>query len=111
MDRLNILWTSSDKDTVINMMAMYAVNAKKKGWWDHVNIIIWGGATRLLAEDIEIRELVVEMMEEGLSIEACRACADKYDVSETMEEMGIDVKYMGVPLTDYIKGSDKLITI
>jgi hypothetical protein len=51
------------------------------------------------------------MIEKGLSIEACRACADKYDVSETMEEMGIDVKYMGGPLTEYIKGSDKLITI
>jgi hypothetical protein len=51
------------------------------------------------------------MIEKGITIEACKACADKYKASETMKELGVDVKYMGVPLTKYIKSDDNLITI
>jgi hypothetical protein len=111
MAKLNILWTSADKDTVTNMLSMYAGNSLKKGWWDEVNIIIWGGSAKLVGEDSEIQKLVVEWIEKGIKIEACKACADKYKISDTMKELGVDVKYMGLPLTDYIKGDDYLITI
>ncbi|SHJ50073.1 dTDP-4-dehydrorhamnose reductase [Dethiosulfatibacter aminovorans DSM 17477] len=91
MERLNILWTTSDKDTAVNMLAMYAVNAKKKEWWDEINIIIWGGSAKLVAEDTEVRELVAGMIKREISIEACKACADRYNVSDIMKEMGVDV--------------------
>ena len=111
MEKLNILWTSADKDTVTNMLAMYAGNSLKKGWWDEVNIIIWGGSAKLVGEDEGMQRLVGELIEKGITIEACKACADKYGVSDTMKELGVDVKYMGQPLTEYIKGDDHLITI
>lgn len=79
MAKLNILWTTSDKDTVSSMLSMYAGNALKNGWWDEINIVIWGGSSKLVGEDPKIQKLVV--------------------------------RYMGVPLTKYIKGDDKLITI
>ena len=33
MERLNILWTSSDKDTFMHMISMYSLNSIKSGWW------------------------------------------------------------------------------
>jgi hypothetical protein len=41
-------------------------------------------------------------------LEACKACADLYHVSPKLKELGIDVKYMGQILTDYLK-SDKVV--
>jgi hypothetical protein len=43
------------------------------------------------------------MKEAGVVLEACKACADQYGVSPALEQMGIEVKYMGVPLSDYLK--------
>ena len=39
-DKLTILWTTDNKDTVFNMLAMYALNSKNRGWWKHINIIL-----------------------------------------------------------------------
>jgi hypothetical protein len=39
-NKLNILWTTDNRDTVFNMLSMYAINSVNKGWWEHVNIIL-----------------------------------------------------------------------
>ncbi len=111
MDRLNILWTTSDKETVTNMMSMYGVNALKNGWWDEINIIIWGESTKFVSENPEIQKELIKMIEGGITFEACKACADKLNASEILSGLGVDVKYMGKPLTQYIKSGDKILTI
>ncbi len=110
MERLNILWTSSDKETFKNMISMYSVNSLKRGDWDEVNIVIWGGSTKLTSEDPEVQKEVQKILSSGVTIEACKACADKYKAAGTLKELGIDVKYM-TKMTSYIKGDNKLITI
>lgn len=110
MEKLNILWTSSDKDTFKNMIAMYSLNSMKSGWWDAVNIIIWGGSTRLSGEDKEVQMELQKLLKNGITIEACKACADKMKVSKSLKDLGIEVKYMS-KLTGIIKRNEKLITI
>ncbi len=110
MERLNILWTSSDKETFKNMISMYSINSLKRGDWNEVNIIIWGGSTKLAGEDPEVQKEIQKMLSGGVTIEACKACADKYKLSPTLKGLGVDVKYM-TKMTGYIKGDDKLITI
>ena len=110
MERLNILWTSNDKETLKNMISMYSINSLKSGWWDEVNLIIWGGSTKLAGEDTEVQKEIVKMLDKGVSIEACKACADKYKSSQILEKLGVSVKYM-TKMTNYIKSDDKLITI
>ena len=39
----------------------------------------------------------------GVELLACKECADSYGVSEKFEELGIEVKYMGQPLTSMLK--------
>jgi len=51
MQKLNILWTTNNKDTFFNMVSMYSINAKENGWWDNVNVIIWGASANLAGQD------------------------------------------------------------
>ena len=51
-----------------------------------------------------------KMFEVGIQVEACKACSDMYGVSESLSDLGVDVKYMGIPLTEYIKKDLKVIT-
>lgn len=110
MEKLHILWTSNDKDTFKNMISMYSINSIKSGWWDAVNIIIWGGSSKLAGEDEEVQKELQKMIASEVTIEACKACADKYKASQTLTDLGVEVKYMS-KLTGYIKGNDKMITI
>ena len=111
METLNILWATDNKDTVLNMLTMYAKNSKKKAWWDEVNVIIWGASASLVARDTQVQAEIKAMIEAGVKLEACKACADNFGVSEKLEQLGIVVRYMGQPLTDYLKSGEKIITI
>jgi len=109
-DTLVVVWSSADREVARNMVFMYTYNAKKKGWWEHVIIIIWGPSAKLLAEDTHLQGYLEKMKDVGITLEACKACSDDYGVSDDLEKMGVDVKYMGVPLTDYLKQGLHVIT-
>lgn len=111
MDKLNILWTTPDKEVVLNMLAMYAFNSIKMGWWNKVNIIIWGPSAKLVANDTQIQTEIAELRHAGITIEACKDCAQNYKAEEKLEKLGIKVHYMGAELTKYIKSGQKIISI
>ena len=111
MEKLNILWTTDNKDTILNMLSMYATNSVKNNWWDEVNVIIWGASAKLVGTDTQVQTEVMEMITRGVKIEACKACSDDFGVSEKLIQLGVNVRYMGKPLTDYLKADEKLITI
>jgi hypothetical protein len=92
------------------MVFMYTFNAKQRGWWKNITFIIWGPSAKLASENKEIGETLVKMKEIGIEIQACKACADEYGCSPDLENMGIEVKYMGTVLTNYIKEGKKVIT-
>ncbi len=110
-DKLVILWTSSDRETALKMVFMYAFNSKLRGWWDNVSLIVWGPSSKLLAEDTELQQYIKKMKEYGVELEACKACSDSYNVSDELAALGIDVKYMGEPLTQLLKEGCRVITI
>ena len=102
-ETLVVIWSSADKEVAENMVFMYTLNAKLRDWWSEVRFIVWGPSSRLLAGDKELQERLARMKEAGVVLEACKACSDRYGVSGRLEELGVDVRYMGVPLTEYIK--------
>ena len=111
MDKLNILWTTDNKHTVLNMLVMYATNSRINGWWQEVNVIIWGASAKLVGTDNQIQTEVLEMLNHGISIEACKACTDNLGVTDKLTELGVNVRYMGEALTGYIKSGEKILTI
>jgi len=108
---LNVLWTTDNLITIEKMVFMYTHNAKLLGWWDDVTLIIWGASAKLVGENEEVQDKIREMVESGVKVDACKACADALGVSEKMESLGVVVKYYGEPLTEILKASGKLITI
>lgn len=110
-NKLAVLWTSGDPDVAEKMAFMYTLNAKKQGWFDEVVLIVWGPSAKLLSENKMLQDYVKKMQEAGVKIEACIACARMYGVDDDLKEMGIDVKGMGVPLSNYLKEGWKTLTL
>jgi len=108
--KLCVVWTSADRDAAIKMVYMYTLNAKKQGWFDRVQFVIWGPSSKLLAEDGELQEYLAKMKDEGVELTACIACADMYGVTEKLRGLGVDVKGMGRPLTEMLKSGWKTVT-
>ena len=108
--KLVVVWSSGDREVALKMVFMYTFNAKKHGWWEDITFIVWGPSEKLLAEDKELQNYLKKMFDVGIQVEACKACSDMYGVSESLADLGVDVRYMGVPLTEYIKEDLKIIT-
>ena len=107
-DSLVVLWASGDPEVALKMVFMYTLNCKLQGWWNEVTLIVWGPSAKILSENIQLQKSIQRMKEAGVILEACKACADLYHVTPKLKELGINVKYMGQPLTDYLK-SDKVV--
>jgi hypothetical protein len=110
-EKLVVLWTSGDPEVATKMVFMYAGNAPRFGWWEDITLIVWGPSAKLLAESEELQGALRAMERSGIKLEACKACSDQYDVSDKLIECGIDVKYMGEALTQYIKEGRHVLTI
>ncbi len=110
MSKLAVLWTTDNREVALKTAFVYVYNAKRLGWWDTINFIIWGPSAKLLAEDKELQDYLKKMKDEGVILLACRQCADSYGVSEKLDSLGVEVKYMGEPFTDYIKMDWKVLT-
>lgn len=109
-NRLAVLWTSGDPEVAHRVCFMYTDNAKRQKWFDEVTLIVWGPSARLLAGDKDLQAKIKGMLDDGVKIQACQACSDSYGVTEQLRKMGIDVKYMGKPLTDYIQQGWHILT-
>jgi hypothetical protein len=110
-DKLAVLWTSGDPEVAHRMAFMYTKNAKTQKWFDRVRLIVWGPSARLLAGDKDLQAKVHEMMEAGVHVQACVVCARSYGVARRLDEMGIEVKGMGAPLSDMIKSDWHVLSL
>ncbi|ACN14851.1 conserved hypothetical protein [Desulforapulum autotrophicum HRM2] len=110
-NKLTILWTNDNVITAEKMVFMYGLNAKKKGWWDEVTIIIWGATVKLVSENKLIQDLIQEAKLEGVHVTACKACTDQLGATEILEGLDIEVIYQGLPLTQLLKDGERLISI
>ncbi len=111
MEKVNILWANPHPDLAQTMVFMYGINAKNQGWFDEVNIIIWGPTAKLVAEDEVVQDEIKKALKTGVQVFACSSCASMYGVTGTLQKCGIEVKGMGTPLTQILKNNEKLITI
>ena len=111
-DTLHILWTNDNPVTAENMGFMYASNSRRRKWWGHGHIIVWGANAKLLVEDERLRELVRVFQELGGHVSACKRCAENLGVLEELEALpGVEVLYIGEELTRILKSGEKILSI
>lgn len=109
-NRLAVVWTSGDPEVAHRVCLMYSHAAHKQKWFEPVVLIVWGPSARLLAADKDLQAKIKAMMQDGMKVQACVACADSYGVSGRLREMGLEVKGMGPPLTEMLKDGWKVLT-
>ena len=109
-DTLVVLWTSGDPEVAEKVCFMYTHNALKRGWFKKVILIVWGPSANLLANNSRLESQVKSMISDGIKLQACKACSDSYGVSKKLEDIGVEVIYMGVPLTNYLKSGYSILT-
>jgi hypothetical protein len=110
MKKLNVLWTTGEKDVALRMIFIYLMDAKSMGWWDEITLIIWGPSAKLLAENKLVQREVDFLLQSGITVIACQGCTEAYGVTEKIASFGIEVKFMGEPLTALLQSDEKLIT-
>ena len=108
--RLDVIWTSSDPEVAEKVCFMYTQNARLKGWFDEVVLVVWGPSAKLLSENKVLQDRVKLMIADGVKVEACVACAKMYGVADQLTAIGIEVKPMGPVLTVYLKENWKVLT-
>ena len=101
--KLMVVWTSADPEVADKVCLMYTHAAKAYGWFAEVRLVVWGPSQRLLVEDPAIQAKVRSMQEDGIVVQACVACAKKLGLVKQLEALGVDVRGMGVPLTEALK--------
>ena len=109
--KLCVIWVNADPDAAKNMAFMYAENALKKDWWDVVRLVVWGPSAKLLAEDASLQKAIKAVAEAGVHLMACKECADRYGVAKVLEDLGIEVIYVGQSTTDMLQSDWKVITV
>ena len=109
-EKLAVLWVSGDPDVAEKSCLMYTHAAKRNEWFDEVVLIVWGSSSRLLAENEDLQEKVKAMIKDGVILEACISCSNMLGVTDELKALGIDVKGMGVPLTNYLKSGYHVLT-
>ena len=108
--QLCVVWSSADPGVAKNVCFMYTHNAKRAGWFGVVHLVVWGPSAKLLSENKDLQNELKAMQKTGVVVEACVTCANNYGVADNLQALDIDVKPMGVPLSDRLKGSWKVLT-
>ena len=102
-ESLVVIWTSADREVARKMVFMYTKNSKLKGWWANVRLVVWGPSSLLLTQDSELQEELEDVKAVGVELLACKACTDLYGITGQLTKLGIEVIYMGAPLTEMLK--------
>lgn len=102
-DHLVVVWSSGDREVALKMVFMYVLNSKLNAWWKAVTLVVWGPSSKLVSVDMELQAYLSKIKESGVELLACKRCSDMYGVSGDLEKLGIQVKYMGDPLTSFLR--------
>ena len=110
MDKLLIVWSTAEIEVAKKMVLLYSSVILPRGYWDKAHLMIWGPSAELLAENIELQEMLSKVKETGVELSCCVVCSDEYAVSEKLASLGIDMIHTGELLTDALKEDWKVIT-
>lgn len=110
MDKLLIVWSTGEIEVAKKMVLLYSSVILPRGYWDRAHLMIWGPSVKLLAENLELQDLLSKVKETGVELSCCVVCSDEYAVTEKLASMGISMTHTGELLTAALKEDWKVIT-
>ena len=98
-----VMLSTGDREVALEVGLVYPLNAAKKKWMDEVKLIIFGPSEKIVAYDTEVQERIKELQKVGIEVLACKWCSDRMGVSQKLEELGIQVVYVGSIISELLK--------
>ncbi|NLV71779.1 MAG: DsrE family protein [Actinobacteria bacterium] len=102
-DKVFVILSSQDREVLLEVGLTYPFNTAKNGWMDDVRIILFGPSEKLVVHDAEVQSRLREAMAAGIRVMACKWCSDRMGVTEQLEDLGIEVLYVGSVISDLLK--------
>jgi len=96
-----VIISSGDREKALTGL-MYARNAKERGWMDTVKVIFFGPSENLLVQDEDIQDMAKQISQFEKPV-ACKFLSDRDGISEKIEEIGVNVDYVGTIISELIK--------
>jgi hypothetical protein len=103
-----IIIQSADPETIFHAV-QFSERAIANQWMDNVKIVLWGPAEKTIAgltPDHEIMVLIKKIQAMGgksARIWCCKACSDRYGISDKMNKLGFEVFHVGNATSYLIK--------
>lgn len=111
MNKLLIVWKTTNETDIHNFVVSYAYNAKKHQWFDQVEVLIWGASQEIVASTPLIQQRVINLIKNEIEIHACKMCADNVGATTLLEELGVHVHYTGEFLSTRLKEPEYQVII
>ena len=92
------------------MVLLYSSVILPRGYWDKAHLMIWGPSAKLLAENVELQDMLARVQETGVVCSCCVVCSDDYGVTEKLASLGIEMTHTGEFLTQALKQEWKVVT-
>ena len=109
-NKLMFVWTTDNKETIENMVCLYVLNAKLKGWFDEVTLLVWGASQKILSQDKELQMKIKEIEDTGVKVVACKKCSENLGLEKELQACGVELFYTGELLSDWAKSGNPLMT-
>jgi len=98
-----VILSSGDREVALEVGIPYSLNAVSNNWMDEVKVIIFGPSEKIAANDAEVQAKLKELREAGIEVMACKWCADRMNITDKFEAVGIKVVYVGPIISDLLK--------
>ena len=88
---------------------LYALRAAKNQWMDNVKVVFWGPAEKTISglpadsEQIKLLKEIQAMGGKSGSVWACKACSDRYGITQKMLDLGFEVFHTGEAVSYLMK--------
>jgi hypothetical protein len=103
-----VLIQNSDPEAIYFGL-LYALRATKNQWMDNVKVLFWGPAEKTISslpsdsEQIKLLKEIQAMGGKAGTVWACKACSDKYGITQKMLDLGFEVFHTGEAISYLMK--------
>ena len=100
-----LIWLASGDLEKLQPGIIYGTNARKLGWVDDVQFVVFGESERLMLEHPETFEIL-----QNNDAAYCKFVADDMGITSSLTEKGANIIYVGDYISNFIKEGYQVIT-
>lgn len=100
-----LIWLASGDIEKLQPGILYGTNARKYGWVDDVQFVVFGESERLMLEQPETFELLQDN-----NAAYCKFVADEMGITADLKAKGATIVYVGDYISNFIKDGYQVIT-